>query len=257
MTSSRSNKEIGEPQDWFKSAFGSLYPVIYAHRTVEAAAPEARFAAIAVSLKPTDHALDLCCGTGRHLVTLQETGALLTGLDYSSDLLARARNQLLPGVSLVRSDMRRLPFNSSFDVVFSFFTSFGYFADEEDNYQAAREMARAIKPGGRFFLDYLNPVNIQNRLRETTTRQADRFTIHERRWIDLTTRRINKRIEVRQLNRSIWEGFESVCLYSYEDLSGMLLNAGLRVRTCWGDYSGAVYGGDSPRMILTGIKVSP
>lgn len=242
---------------WYKVAFGSLYPVIYAHRTVEAAAGEARFAGTAVSLAPTDRALDLCCGTGRHLVTLQETGASLTGLDYSRELLQVARGQLPSEIPLVRADMRRVPFNAVFDVVFSFFTSFGYFLKEDDNAQAALEMGRVLKQGGRFFMDYLNPLSVEATLVKETTRTVEGFTLLERRWIDRASRRVNKQIDVRRENTLIKTLLESVRLYTFEELSSLLCNAGLRVETCQGNYDGTPYGDDSPRMILTGVKAGP
>ena len=52
------------------------------------------------------------------------------------------------------------------------------------------------------------------------------------------------------------ETFESVRLYDEGEMSALLADAGLRVETCRGDYSGAPYGPESPRMILSGTKVS-
>lgn len=40
------------PEDWYEDAFGELYNVIYAHRSVEAAAPF--FAAQVLELTPGD-----------------------------------------------------------------------------------------------------------------------------------------------------------------------------------------------------------
>ena len=51
-------------------------------------------------------------------------------------------------------DMLSLPFEREFDAVYSFFTSFGYFGDDE-NEQVLAGIARALKPGGRFLLDIL------------------------------------------------------------------------------------------------------
>ena len=145
------------PPDWFEAAFGALYPVVYAHRTVESAAPEARFALARTGVGRGDRVLDLCCGGGRHMVHLLQSGARVTGADYSAALLGRARAALAGSdAALVRADMRRLPFAGVFDAVFSFFTSFGYFADEDDNLEAAREMCRVLKPGGRLFMDYMH-----------------------------------------------------------------------------------------------------
>ncbi len=257
MNSSDSNIQSSAQDKWYTVAFGALYPIIYAHRTVEAAVPEARFACKAVALRQEDSVLDLCCGTGRHLVTLQKTGATLTGIDYSADLLHMARSRLEPSTRLIRADMRHLPFNAAFSVVFSFFTSFGYFCNDGDNLMAACEIHRVLARGGRFFMDYLNPLNLESTLKKETVRVVEEYTLQEQRWIDDTARRVNKRIEVIKNGRQLDTIHESVRLYRVEELSALLKKAGLRVISCLGDYSGAPYNADSHRMILTGVKAAP
>ena len=52
----------------------------------------------------------------------------------------------------------RLPFRVNyFDLVFNFFTSFGYFETARENDNALRTLKNALRPGGRLVLDYLNP----------------------------------------------------------------------------------------------------
>lgn len=240
--------------DWFVNAFGALYPIVYAHRTIAAAAPEARFAAHAVQLRNTDCALDLCCGTGRHLVTLQQFTQRLTGADYSPELLGLARSNVADTVSLVRADMRALPFHSVFDVVFSFFTSFGYFKEEEDNLRSALNMAQVLRPGGRFFLDYLNPPHTAKHLQAASERESQGCLIRERRWIDNRSRRINKSITVMRDGVRLGSSVESVRLYEYREIAALLERAGLCIERSFGDYSGDAYAADSPRMLLAGIR---
>ena len=48
--------------------------------------------------------------------------------------------------------MRTLPWTGRFDRVISWFTAFGYFNDA-GNRQVLAEVARALKPGGRFALE--------------------------------------------------------------------------------------------------------
>lgn len=254
MNHSEPNEEAYIPVHWYVDAFGPLYPVIYAHRTVEAALPEARFAQDVVSLDAVDTVLDLCCGTGRHLVSLQTSGARLTGADYSSDLLRLARNQVSSQTALIRADMRHLPFPPTFDVLFSFFTSFGYFFEEADNVRTAGEIGRVLKPGGRFFMDYLNPPAVEATLVSESQRRAGQYRICERRWIDRKRSRVNKHVEIYKGNALVGKTGESVRLYNLQEMKAILGKAGLSVRRCWGDYLGGAYGETSPRMILSGVK---
>lgn len=242
------------PEDWFESAFGDLYNIVYAHRSVASAAPEARFAAEAAGLSRKDTALDLCCGTGRHLATLMDTGASLTGYDYSPVLLAKARQNTRRQVHLVRGDMRYLPFTRTFSVIFSFFTSFGYFMDDGENKKALLQMSGALAGGGRFFFDYLNPEYLKQNLVTESTRDSLGFRIREQRWIDEKTQRVNKTIRVEKNNVLVGKSSESVRMYTFDELRFLLEQAGLRITQTWGNYDGTPYSTKTPRMLVLGIK---
>jgi SAM-dependent methyltransferase len=254
MERADAKKRTETQDDWFVEAFGVLYPIIYAHRTAEAAKPEVHFAVQAINLKNNERALDLCCGAGRHLTTLQQFCMNPVGTDYSAVLLARARTSLNPCISLVRSDMRALPFTSCFDAVFSFFTSFGYFLKDADNLLSAKNMAHAIKAGGRFFMDYLNPSAVRHTLEPETHRRLHAYEIHELRWIDVEKHRVNKSVNVFKNKQSIGTTRESVRMYTFKEMSMLLSQAGLQIQQVYGDYAGAAYGENSPRMILTGTR---
>lgn len=241
-------------RDWFAEAFDALYPIVYGHRTVEAAAPEAGFAVENLGMTAEDHVLDLCCGNGRHMVHLLAAAGTVTGLDYSPDLLGFARAQLGAAARLVRGDMRVIPFQNCFDVVTNFFTSFGYFVDEEENLSVARGIARALRPGGRFFMDYLNPVHVKAHLVPESERESGGYTIREHRWIDHAARRVNKRMEVFRQGQLVSETGESVRLYPEKELRDLLASAGLSVGEVYGDYDGRPAADDRPRLIVVGKR---
>ncbi len=242
------------PEDWFAHAFGELYPIIYAHRTVEAARPEAEFAAAQIALRPEDKVLDLCCGNGRHMAHLIAQGATVTGLDYSPTLLSLARQQLGPGIPLVRGDMRALPFTNAFDVLVNFFTSFGYFLQPEDNAKVVHDAANALKPGGRFFIDYLNAACVEKTLVPESVRHSQGYEIRENRWIDTGLRRVNKNMVVLRDGVTVHESGESVRLYDPDEFCTVLEAGGLRVEKRFGDYTGAPLNNSLPRMIVVGHR---
>lgn len=240
--------------DWFASAFDALYPVIYAHRTVEAATEESAFAIEQLRLCDSCSVLDLCCGNGRHMVHLLRHTPHVVGLDYSAALLGFARSHLGSTGRLLRGDMRAIPFHQSFDAVANFFTSFGYFQDDEENVSVARGIALALKPGGRFFMDYLNPQYVRENLEPASRRRADQYEIEERRWIDDETERVNKVTEVRLDGVLINRSSESVRLYTPDRLHTLLSTAGLSVENTYGDYCGAPVQPDKPRQIIVGTR---
>jgi SAM-dependent methyltransferase len=89
--------------------------------------------------------LDAGCGTGLALALAADRGATVTGLDASAPMLAVARRRL-PGADLRVGDIERLPYDdATFDVVCAF-NSLQYALDPAD---AAAELARVCRPGGR------------------------------------------------------------------------------------------------------------
>jgi SAM-dependent methyltransferase len=95
--------------------------------------------------------LDLACGQGRHAHLLAEAGLDVDGVDYSEELLARARARGTgPGLRYTRGDMRALPdaWTDRFDAVVSLSTSFGFFRDPADDLAAIGEFARVLRPEG-------------------------------------------------------------------------------------------------------------
>ena len=244
--------EIGE--DWYKTAFGALYPVLYAHRTVDAARPEARFAGEALELARGERVLDLCCGTGRHMVHFLERTPEVVGLDFSPELLRIARATVGPGARLLRGDMRTLPFDGAFDAVVNFFTSFGYFFSKGENLEVVRGVARALKSGGRFFIDYLNRAYAERTLVPESVRERDGCVIRETRWIDRDAQRINKTTVVSKNGEPLGRTSESVRLYDLEEFRALLHAGGLHVERGFGDYAGAPLDEARPRMIVAGRK---
>lgn len=242
-------------KDWFAHAFDALYPVVYAHRTVESATAESAFAIEQLGLCKSCSVLDLCCGNGRHMVHLLKHTPHVVGLDYSPDLLGIARKQLGGTGLLLRGDMRSIPFTGAFDALANFFTSFGYFSDESENLAVAQGIARALKPGGRFFVDYLNPAYVRAHLDPESLRVSGEFEIHERRWIDHITNRVNKVTEVKRDGELINRSSESVRLYDRAELLALLDNAGLRMEALYGNYDGDPVREDTPRQIVVGTRI--
>jgi SAM-dependent methyltransferase len=240
--------------NWFEQSFGELYPVVYAHRTIESAAPESEFAVQQLGIKPHERVLDLCCGNGRHLVHLHAHTHNIIGLDYSDELLTIAHRTI--DAQFVRADMRAIPFADSLDAVVNFFTSFGYFEDENENRAVVHGVAGALKSGGRFLIDYVNADQARDTLVAQSERIHGEYAISESRWIDEAGKRLNKTTVITHNGARCAELGESVRLYSLDDLRALLTDSGLEVGHVFGDYDGSTFGVESPRMIFVGRKPS-
>ena len=100
---------------------------------------------------PASKVLDICCGTGDQTAALlaarPANGEPVTGLDFSPEMLARARAKFpQANVQWVEGDAMRLPFaDGSFDLVTA---AFG-FRNLTDYAAGLRELHRVLRPGGQ------------------------------------------------------------------------------------------------------------
>jgi SAM-dependent methyltransferase len=246
---------------WYRSWFGEEYLHLYPHRDQEEADQ-----AVGLLLEQLEarsaggggpegrRVLDLGCGAGRHLKALAEAGLRPLGMDLSLPLLREARNTA-PGCSRVRGDMRHLPFaDGSFDVVTSFFTSFGYFDADAEDRKVLAEMDRVLRPDGRILLDFLNAEQVRANLEPRDERMVDGKRVIQLRELVDGGRRVEKRIRIRGMG--VEEDFvERVRLYDAAKLEGLLGSVGLRVEARFGDYGGGAAGPTAPREILLARRV--
>jgi SAM-dependent methyltransferase len=111
----------------------------------------------AVDLQAGWRVLDVACGSGNAAIAAARCGCDALGVDYVPALLARGRRRaeaegLL--IELLEGDAEAIPFPAgSFDAVLSVFGSM--FAP--DHLQAAMELARVCRPGGRIGLATWTP----------------------------------------------------------------------------------------------------
>jgi SAM-dependent methyltransferase len=141
---------------WWREIFDEDYLKAYG-RQLDADRTEREAGALweLLGLEAGARLLDLCCGQGRHSALWAARGARVAGLDLSAPLLRAAPEA--GGFDRVRADMREVPFHdASFDAACSFFTAFGYFEDEEENWRVLREAARVLRPGGAFLIEVMN-----------------------------------------------------------------------------------------------------
>lgn len=242
-------------EDWWRTWFNTVYLDVYSHRNDNQAMEEVKTTVSVIPLLPHHRIVDLCCGNGRHSRALYEEGYRnITGIDYSYPLLKHARTEN-PLIYAIRGDMRMLPLQSSSqDALFSYFTSFGYFKTNTENLRVLHEISRVIKPGGWFLLDYLNPQHVKTHIEPESSKAFGEYIIKERRWLSEDEERIEKEIVIQNWGGCDRSFFESVRLYSYQDMKDMLASADLVVLGCLGGFDGKHFQPDSPRMILFGIR---
>jgi ubiquinone/menaquinone biosynthesis C-methylase UbiE len=108
-----------------------------------------------------EHVLDLGTAVGHTALALAPRVRHVTGVDLTAEMLERAtrlaRERQIGNASFVRADVSQLPFGSaSIDLVTSRYSAHHY----ADPAGVATEVARILKPGGRFVLgDTVSPAD--------------------------------------------------------------------------------------------------
>ncbi|MGQ9554972.1 MAG: class I SAM-dependent methyltransferase [Anaerolineae bacterium] len=242
---------------WYEASFGCEYLNLYAHRDVAEARANIRALTQLLPLSKDEPLLDLCCGAGRHLLALYELGChRLVGLDLSAELLAVAAESLagMEGITLVRADMRQLPFAGCFTTVLSLFTSFGYFDKDEENRAALAAVCQALRQRGVFVLDYLNRDYVVSHLVSSDERELSGRRVRNIRRLTDDGRRVEKVTTVVTEAGDRRQFFESVRLYSLAEMQEMLHSEGFANISAYGSLAGQEFGPGSERLILVAEK---
>ncbi len=234
--------------EWFEQWFGEEYLELYPHRDQEEAGRAIELILSRSDLAPGSLVLDLACGAGRHSAVLASLGRRTVGLDLSMPLLSRARHRASGAMGFIRGDMRLLPFeDETFDAAINLFTSFGYFSHDSQHETVIHEVARVLKPGATFVLDYLNTPWVIDTLVSTERQELGTHVALIERRITEDSRFVEKTIRLEDDGRSFTE---RVRLFTGGELIRMFVTAGFDVMQTFGDYDGTAASDAQPRLIL-------
>jgi len=235
--------------EWFEEWFGEEYLHLYPHRDEADAGRLLDLIRRSVPWQAHWRVLDVACGAGRHMRAITEAEGLPIGLDLSISLLRRARE--VTSRPLIRADMRRLPIRpGSMHLTLNLFTSFGYFATDEEHQDALAGMVATLQQGGWFVLDFLNAEQVRAHLVPREASEIAGTTVEITRRLSEDGRFVRKSITTREGR----EFMERVRLFSAGDLRRMLGACGLRIGQSYGDYAGNPLDGSSARTILIGQR---
>src|SRR5262245_13888418 len=167
----------------FDGTFDDDYLYFYEEFLAERTDEEAEKIAGLLDLDDGAEILDCPCGHGRISNRLAARGYRVTGADATELFLERARGDaqsLGVDVEYVHADMRDLPWGDRFDALVNWFTSFGYFSDDE-NKTVLRQFHGALRPGGRLLLETQNIARVLTNYRPQhfVAKRGDDFMIDD------------------------------------------------------------------------------
>jgi SAM-dependent methyltransferase len=144
----------------FGGNYSEYYDLFYAYKDYAA---EVRFVRDIIQRhKPNARSiLDLGCGSARHAVEFARAGLMVTGVERSSDMIARAKDRigrlsadLRPLLTLVQGDATNYTASIRYDAVVSLFHVVSYQTSNDALAGIFRCARSALPAGGLFIFDF-------------------------------------------------------------------------------------------------------
>ena len=256
MTDTAATRKKTRP--WWEELFNDDFIRTMAKVSDQQIGKEVTFIEESLGCEPGAMVLDLACGTGRHAVELAARGYQVVGFDLSLAMLARASDEAQDRkqkINFVQGDMREMTFEETFDGVYAWNTSFGFFDETQNNTVIAR-LHKSLKKGGQLLLDVVNRDFIIRQAPSLAWFEGDGCICMDEMTIDFITSRMKVKRTLMMDDGRTKEIEYSVRIYSLHELGKMLHENGFRVAEVSGRTGtpGVFFGAESPRTLILAEK---
>lgn len=244
--------------EWWRRLFNSsLYFELYESQDTKLASAQVPQLLSLLALTPPARILDVGCGYGRHSVELARLGFDVTGVDISEVQLTRAKEKASAAevsVDFRLGDARALEFEAEFDAAISMFLSFGFFETDAEHVAMLRGIAQALRPGGRFLMDFWNrEYEIQRFDRWQVERTGEVFEFEE--WdFDYLNGRLNWTNHAFFPDGRHESWYHSIRAFTVVEMKTLFERAGLRLDAVYGGLAGEPYSIESQAAIFLATK---
>lgn len=243
---------------WWEELFGDDFIRTMAKITDEQIAGEVDFIEDSLGVAKGGTMLDLACGTGRHAIELARRGYQVVGLDLSLAMLARAGEEAQERdqkINFVQGDMREMTFENTFDGVYCWNTSFGFF-EEEKNALVCGKVHKSLRAGGQFLIDVVNRDFVIQQSPSLVWFEGDGCICMDEMSMDWITSRMKVKRTMMLDDGRTKEIEYSIRVYSLHELGKLLHDQGFRVAEVSGRTAtpGVFFGSASPRVLILAEK---
>lgn len=227
--------------------------------------PEERFSiaeeqmeqALALAGFKSGHALDLCCGPGRHSIALAGRGINVTAVDrtkYLLDKAIEAAQEMNLQIEFVLEDMRSFVRPNTFDMALNIFTSFGYFGDKSEDIKVLRNVYESLRPGGVFIMETTGKEPFARFFQTITSQQAadGSLLVLRHEILEDWTRAGEEWTLVKDGKVKTFK-FQHM-IYSGQELKDLLTEACFAEVKLYGSLDGREYGIDAVRLVALAWK---
>jgi 2-polyprenyl-3-methyl-5-hydroxy-6-metoxy-1,4-benzoquinol methylase len=242
--------------EWFESWFNTAeYLDVYRHRNESEATEHVNFIIEKTGIRKGSPILDMACGPGRHSIIFAKQGYDVTAVDLSDNLLCVASKLAVSAGVIIdfhKSDLREIDLGKKFDLIINLFTSFGYFEEDSENYKVFDAAIKHLNYNGRFVVDFFNKNYLVKNLKDFSEEILLDGQLKQQR--SITGNRVLKKIEISSDGVTKYF-FESVRLFSPDEIICALNDRGLFVDRIFGDFEGNTFDPEtSERIIIIAVK---
>ena len=155
--------QICSEEEIYSKGLAEIYDaIVYGKDEAYAEAEELDF--IIKNLHPdnTKKILDLGCGVGKFLVPLTSMNYKVTGVDISKAVLNECRIRLKKqnlNACLINQSADEIDFSSQFDAIICLDSVICYLKSPKKIIKALKNVRKALKPGGKFFIENRNLIS--------------------------------------------------------------------------------------------------
>ena len=242
-----------QSKEWFNTWFDSpYYHILYKNRDLTEA--EDFIIHLFEYLKPNASIpiVDIACGKGRHAIQMNKLGFVVDAFDLSENSIKEAKKSETNQLHFFVNDIRKPLKKNQYQYAFNLFTSFGYFAEEQDNYKAIKAIADSLKPTGTFIMDFMNVHKVINNLVFSEEKNIEGITFK-------ITKEVKDNFIIKYINFSDngvdYHFSESVKAITLTDFNAYFKSAGLKLITTFGNYNLDTFDiNTSDRLIMIATK---
>lgn len=215
-----------------------------------------------LQLHGTEKILDLACGFGRHSLELARRGYDVTGIDITPAYIAYANEQAEKEnlkARFICEDIRSITYDREYDVVLNMADgAIGYLEDDEENRKIFSVIAKALKKGGKHFMDIMNgtyadthfPCQLWDAGQNCLTLSAFEW---ERESRTLLYGQIDYPYGETLSKPEMTEG-NPIRLYTLDEISGIFSGLGLRISKSFADYSGKASSDQDIQLMVCSVR---
>ena len=189
---------------------------------------------------PMGITLDLACGTGSLTIALAKRGVDIYGIDASQEMLTEALDKAYDeGLSLLFlcQKMQKIDLYGTIDTCVCTLDSINHLTNPDDVQKTFNRVSLFLDPNGYFLFDVNTPYKHREILADNTfvydteevfcVWQNEQRGLTERMTLDF----FSKDGELYERSTEVFEERA----YTHEEISGMLVKAGLKIAACYGD----------------------